>query len=409
MINRLGISIHAREVRAVLVRGRQVAWHAAVDRTSITSLGDAITSLLSSLPKSPGVRRATVAIGPSSCQVKKLDGLPSVGDLSLLTRLLHENSASFFLLGGSRLAITDVARLGGGTLWAGAFDHDVALVAVAALKKKGYLKFRIVPSVIALASVLQAGETCWSDGDHAVEIRVTDGQILAHVRRVLQETPAEIPKLIGPVTQLGDDAWPNAAAFAAAILPRNASFTWRPAPDPKRVARLRRVRMAAMVVVCVLCALAAVVAPGVRAARVVRNSAEEMDRLREAQTEFARAQGELRRTALALDRIERFQAERGKTTLLLGALSQALPESTALATLRLDSLDGNFVALTPHAADILPQLASIPEIISPRIVGSLTNEMVGTAQVQRATIRFKRPARVDRAASNKPSKPESVP
>src|SRR5207244_12006646 len=125
---------------------------------------------------------------------------------------------------------------------------------------------------------------------------------------------------------------------------------------------------------------------------IVHRASGEMDKLRASQTEYARAQGELRRMSLTLERVERFQEQRGKTTVLLGAISEALPESTALVTLRLDTLEGNFVALTPHAAEILPQLATVADIVAPKIVGSLTKETVGTAQVQRATIRFKRPA-----------------
>jgi len=121
--------------------------------------------------------------------------------------------------------------------------------------------------------------------------------------------------------------------------------------------------------------------------------------LRASQTEVARAQGELRRVATTLDRVERFREQRGKITMLIGAISEALPESTALVTLRLDTLEGNFVALTPHAADILSQLADVPDIVQPKIVGSLTKETMGAVQLERATVRFKRPAPPSPASS----------
>ena len=76
--------------------------------------------------------------------------------------------------------------------------------------------------------------------------------------------------------------------------------------------------------------------------------------------------------------------------MLLGELSQALPDSTALVSLRLDSLDGTFVALSPHAADMLSELVAVPGIVGPRIVGSVTKEIVGDAQLERATVRFRR-------------------
>jgi hypothetical protein len=148
--------------------------------------------------------------------------------------------------------------------------------------------------------------------------------------------------------------------------------------------------MATSVLLSVAGGIAAIVAPGARAARIVSDSAGEMRTLRASQTEVARTQGELRRIAATLDRVERFREQRGRTTLLLGAISQALPESTALVTLRLDSLEGNLVALTPRAADILPQLMGVKEMMSPRIVGSLTKEAIGGVQLERATVRFKR-------------------
>src|SRR5678809_867374 len=91
-----------------------------------------------------------------------------------------------------------------------------------------------------------------------------------------------------------------------------------------------RMRMATSVLLSVAGGIAAIVAPGARAARIVSDSAGEMRTLRASQTEVARTQGELRRIAATLDRVERFREQRGRTTLLLGAISQALPESTAL-------------------------------------------------------------------------------
>jgi hypothetical protein len=392
MIHRLGVSIHAHELRAVLVRGSDFLWHASLERDSSVSISEALASLLSSLPKTVGIRRATIAIGPSACQVKQIDGLPAVDDLAMLTRLLHENSAAFFLRRTHRLAVSDVERFDDGSLWAAAFDLDLVTAAIESLKKKGFSRSRIVPSVLALASVLPAGTSQWSDGDHTVEISTDERHVLLRTRRVLTADGDARPSLAGMITKLGADAWDSAAAFGAALLPRSARFAWRPAPDPKRVARVQRARLVATIGVCAASALAAVAAPGVRAAQIVRSTSGEMNRLRASQTEYARAQGELRRASLTLDRVERFQEDRGKTTLLLGAISQVLPESTALVTLRLDTLEGNFVALTPHAADILPQLTSVTEIVAPRIVGSLTKEVVGTVQVERATVRFKRPA-----------------
>jgi hypothetical protein len=392
MIARLGVSIHSGEVRALLVQRGVVRWHASVScELSGATASETFASLLATLPKRVGIRRATVAIGPAWCQVKHIEGLPAVRDLAMLTRLLHENSMSFFLRIGGRLAVSDIVRHTDGALWAAAFDQDVATSAIEALKRHGFANARIVPSVSAVSGVAPAGVHVWCDGEHVIELTIDEHRLLKRVRRVSGDDETRPPKLSGPLAKLGDDAWVNAAAFGAATSQRRTPFAWRPAPDPRRVARAARLRVGVGALFVAAASAAALMAPGLRAAQTVRDGSAEMNALRSTQTEVERTQGELRRIGATLDRVERFREQRGKTTLLLGAISQALPESTALVTLRLDSLDGNFVALTPHAADILPQLASVTGLIQPRIVGSLTKEMLGAAQLERATVRFRRP------------------
>jgi hypothetical protein len=395
MISRLGVSIHATEICAVLVEGRSIRWHASIDRGTSDSLADAITSLLSTLPKIAGIRRATIAVGPSECHVKQLEGLPALSDAGMLTRLLHENGAAFFLA-GDRQALSAVARFENGTSWAAAFDREIAVTAIGALKKSGFINARVSPSTVALGSVVPAGVIEWTDGECHTEIS-TDESGHIFVRRLLSRASDEPPRFPETLTQVGAGSWAIAAAFGAAKLSKTSPFVWRPAPDPKRVARRRRVRGAMLVVLLASSVLAAAVAPGVRAAQTIRYASTALTKVRTSQTEFARLQGELQRASLALERIDQFQAQRGRLTLLLGALSEALPESTALASLRVDSLEGSFVALTPHAADVLPQLTTVTDLIAPRIVGSLTKETVGGAQVQRATVRFTRALSPNRA------------
>jgi len=89
--------------------------------------------------------------------------------------------------------------------------------------------------------------------------------------------------------------------------------------------------------------------------------------------------------------VDAVRARRGRITLLLGAFSRVLPESTAIVELRIDSTGGSFTALSPHAADILPQLAGIDGATSARIAGTITRENVAGAQLERATFRFERP------------------
>ena len=390
MIARLGVSIHAHELRAVLVRGRKVQWSAALDRSDADAGRGSIVELLDSLPRHLGPRRATVALGLEWCQLKRIDGLPASKDVAVLSRLVRENVDSFFLRHGNRGAASDVVRHADATTWAAWFDEDVATAAIAALRKRGFTKVRVVPSVVVIASVVPAGAHRWGDGDGVVEITTAVDGSIRELRRVVAEDGVSLIQLPAALASLGDDAWRAAAAYGAALTPRNAAFTWHPGPDPRRIARRARVSFGVTAVIAAMSALGALVAPGVRAARATRLASTQLAALRTLQTEAARAQAELSRSVATLDRVERFREARGRTTLLLGALSQVLPESTALVSLRVDTLDGTFVALAPHAAEILPQLEGVVDIVSPRIVGSLTKETVAGVQLERATVRFRR-------------------
>jgi hypothetical protein len=115
-----------------------------------------------------------------------------------------------------------------------------------------------------------------------------------------------------------------------------------------------------------------------------------MASLRAIQTETARAQGELHRVGTLIENVSRFRLERGGITLLFSGLARALPDSTAMLSFRVDSVEGSFVALSPHTADIVPRLIDLNRVASPRIVGSITTEAIAGARLERATVRFRR-------------------
>ena len=74
--------------------------------------------------------------------------------------------------------------------------------------------------------------------------------------------------------------------------------------------------------------------------------------------------------------------------LLLGALAEALPDSSAIVTLRVDSAAGSMTLLSTSAASAIPRLAAVDVIAEPRIFGAVTREAIGAAQLQRIAVRF---------------------
>jgi len=73
---------------------------------------------------------------------------------------------------------------------------------------------------------------------------------------------------------------------------------------------------------------------------------------------------------------------------MLSEIAQSIPESTAILSLRADTIGGTLVTLSRRAADIVPQLREVSAIQGSQIFGAAMRETQGTAALERATIRF---------------------
>jgi hypothetical protein len=135
---------------------------------------------------------------------------------------------------------------------------------------------------------------------------------------------------------------------------------------------------------------AALMARGYHAAQIAAAANGALAALRDSELAADHVDAELRRTTADLDRIDQFAAARGRLTTLLGAISEALPDSTAVVSLRLDTLDATFMVLAPHAADVLPSLLDLRSVAAPRIVGAVTREVQAGVRLERASFRFRR-------------------
>jgi hypothetical protein len=87
-------------------------------------------------------------------------------------------------------------------------------------------------------------------------------------------------------------------------------------------------------------------------------------------------------------------------TPLLSTLSVQLPESTAIVALRLDTLGGSLVALSPIGSELVSAVSTTPEVEALQLSAPITREVVGTTELQRTAMRFrfKRRAPAARAA-----------
>lgn len=349
---RLGIAIGADHVHAALVVGEAVRWHAVASVDHSETIDAALSRLLADLPRSAYVRTsAYVALGPRLAQVKRLEGLPPLENRRLLTQLVRENAGAFFLQKSPRLLIPPLSVRPDDTIWGAAFDADAVNAIVVAVRGAS----------LALAVVTPVARGA---------------------------RPADLPPA---VAKLGSEGLAYLDAYNATRTSRRTPFAWHPVEASTILARRVQRGIAALVIAASVAA--ATLAPSLRDALYIRRTAAEAARGETARVQLERATGDLAHVTQRLNRIESFRAERGQVTQLLGAIAEAIPDSTAIVNFRLDSAGGSFTAIAPRVTDVLPALASVGGMSAARIVGSVTREALsgGAIRIERAAFRFQRP------------------
>lgn len=171
------------------------------------------------------------------------------------------------------------------------------------------------------------------------------------------------------------------------IGPVDCALTHRP-HDARGGAMLTRLAQTAAVLVLLLTMLGAAFAPGMRATRDLRVARKHLAAI--APPPSTQLQADVRTATQLLDTYARFISERGSTTRLLTELTRALPDSAALVSLRIDSLDVAFVATAPQVASVLSELVGIPATATPKITTQATREVVSGVKLERASFRLRR-------------------
>jgi len=348
---RLGIAVGSDHVDAVLIVGATVRWRATARVGSADTIDVVVSRLLEDLPPARFSRTyAYVALGPRLAQVKRLEGLPPLRNRRLVTQLVRENASAFFLQRSPRLLVPPVSSGRDEAIWGAAFDADAVNAIVGAVRARGRL--------VAIVPVPRAAR------------------------------PGDLPAALA---KLGPDGVAYLDSYNATRSSRHTPFAWR--PEPTRTAMVHRVRVTAAALLVATSVLVAILSPALRDALYIRQSAPETLQGEMTRLKIDQTTNELARVTRLVNRIESFRTERGRVTRLLGALAKAIPESTAIVTLRVDSMEGNFVAIAPRVTDVLPSISSVEGIAAPRIVGSVTLEALSGIRVERGAFRFRRPRR----------------
>jgi hypothetical protein len=366
----------------VLVRGRTILSYATSARTDSLTLS--IRKLLGQFDLR-GVRRPTViaGIGPFACHLKPLSGLPESAKATLLSEAVRENVDRYFLRSTHGWYVSELHRSGGA--WrAAVVDRAVVDELRAACTELRLSLLGSVPTVGTLGKAFHDGVLSWQDGDIQLLLTLKDGECMSATHRPVGAATAATAAPRVALRSEDPDFVAIADAYAVSQCKGQAPFLVR-GTAPVRPSPVRRAVLAGLTLAI---GAAALVAPTVS---LLRDGAVAEHRVSAKADSVARLQAvevQLREISAELSEIARFAASRRSTVALLGAISQALPESTAIVSLHTDTTGGTIVFVSRNAADVLPALTSVQGLAAPEFVGALTGEVIEGVDVQRGGVRF---------------------
>jgi hypothetical protein len=342
----VGLCVHADIVRAVAMRGAVIVWTGEVRLAEDGSLRGQVVSLLLSMPQRKWERRVVTAmIGPHAAQLKRITGMPANVTDRIISDAVRLNAPRFFLTNGSPLLTSGVVRREG-ELWCAAVDAPM-VETLAGACHAARIRFRgSVPSAAV------AGDIAMPE---AIDIRFAD-------------------------------------AYHAAVAAAHSPFLIDPAA-PRRAAQHQTIMRAAVGAALFVTIAGVLAAPGFRARAREREATAQLRAIREQSAAPLAASRERAAAADIVRRVEAFRSARRSAVTLLGSLSQALSDSTAIVSFHMDSTGGILVALTPLGSTVVPELSRAAGVVSAEVAGAVTRETVAGAPMQRvtATFRFVRP------------------
>jgi hypothetical protein len=339
MRDRLGLALTETAASAVLVRGDVVEWSQLLPVANDESRCGTVRELHAASPRR-GRPTLSAVVGPTFVQVRRLEGLPQL-DQALLSQLVRHNASTFFLKRDGGVVTSDVHCDGEGT-WAAAFDRDV------------------VDEIVALATELKL--------------------------RLLGIAPGD------PTGGTGGIDTDAERARRAADVGRATRLVWR---SGVAMPRRRRIRQFVGIGLLIAVAATAFVAPIIRSVVDERRMAREIAALRPLELEAAQTSAELRRVTQLLAQRTDFDAKHGRMLRLVSGIAAVLPESTAIVSIRAESLDVSLVALGPRVTELLPALTAVADPKSLRVVGSVSHDLQSGVHLERAAFRFRRQSNGD--------------
>ena len=376
---RVGLAVESKRARAVTMRRDRIDWRDEEWRTPNESIADCVSRLLDRRPGARLIRVSIVAaVSPAYVQTRRIS--PSSLAAQQVREALRANPDRFFLH-GNRAPLLSPLYDDGDFLWAAAYERaELEGIAEGCRRSRGTLK-AVVPAIMAVAHDLRDGERTCADAGVIATVTMARGK-LKSVRRAHGGTA-------GGETEPGADV--TEARFADAVgAARYDStvpfFLHHDQPIP-----LRQRQRTILAAGAALSALSAVAAPDCALARAEARASARLEQLRPAVVETAPRLAQLRAINQELEGIVRFGRSRPAIRRVLAELAQALPDSTIISSLHIDSVAGTMVLLSTHGTVVLESLVAAG-LRDPQVVGAVTREQSAIGEAQRITVRFRMPA-----------------
>jgi Tfp pilus assembly protein PilN len=393
----IGIGVSRAEVRLVgLNHAGQLVWNRSLSRgRSDTSLADLIGKALADRPAMlRGAVRVACVVGPTEAQLRPLHGLPHLRSATEQLAVVTESFDRFFVSEGARMRMSSPVRARDGEIWAAAVNRDVVNEIAEACRAQRVRLVGVAPVAAALGHL--AADDDAAGTDTGVHIQRTDDGTCLHIVYV-NGMPARTWRerdIIGSPPLAGSFRLPTrvdlnfADAFAATYLRARDPFVISEHSDDVRRARVTRQRTWLWAGLTVASLVAAAWAPGALAVRRADHARARLATLAPRQRELRQVQTSLAGATTTLNSIAAFESSRRSATLLLAELALGLPDSTAVTTLRVDSLGGTLTLLAPRAASALEAVSALPLMARVQMNGAVTREMAGGVELERASLRF---------------------
>lgn len=335
--DRVGVVALGRTVAAALVRDGAVTWTGSSVVGDDESLASVLGVVLGAAPRSRRRQSLILGLGRPHARARALHGVPTDASAVDVKRLVESVPEEFFL--------------GDPSQWLTCPPEHVAGAWHAAVLDR------------ALVETL-------------IEVTASTDRRFRGAHPVAETSEEQEPDALTAL----------AAAIAAGDKPRHLV-------DPeltRRSARNAGIRLVTFAIVLALAAGAASIAPALGLRWYTAGSERSLAQLRDAIGRLESVSGTgglpLQLTARAA------QADADSRAILesLSHLARALPDSGAFVSLRLDTLGGAAVLLSPPSQSGLRALLSADSVPAMRMAGALTSEEVLGVPVQRANVVWRR-------------------